>query len=227
MDQNKFLLPVAVIVAGLFIAGAVIWNGSRPAGTGNAGGGAPAADIAKVNTEGNPFIGQADAPVTIAFWTDYQCPFCKQFELNTLPQIVQEYVSTGKAKVVFLDFAFLGPDSIEGALYSRAVWKLYPERYYAWREAMYRAQDEEHGGFGNAASIDRLNATVAGLDAARIAADVKANRASYQALLDRDRAEAGEQGVSATPSIIIGKQLVAGAYPYPTFKAAIDTALES
>ncbi|HEX8993856.1 MAG TPA: thioredoxin domain-containing protein, partial [Candidatus Paceibacterota bacterium] len=176
MDNNKYFLPVAVVLAGLFIAGAVLWNGAHPtAGTGTTGTNpnpTASANIKNVKTDGDPFIGQANAPVTIAFWSDFQCPFCKQFELNTLPQMIKDYVDTGKAKIVFMDFPFLGNDSISGALYSRSVWKLYPDQYFAWRTAMYNAQDQEGDqGFGNPATIDKLDATIPGLDAAKIAAD--------------------------------------------------------
>lgn len=234
-DQNNKFLPVAVIAAGLLIAGAVLWNGSHPT-AGPVGGavpppgpGAPSAgtvDIKNVNTDGDPFIGQANAPLTIAFWSDFQCPYCKNFELGTLPQIITEYVNTGKVKIVFMDFAFLGNDSTSAALYSRSVWKLYPSQYFAWREAMYKAQDQEHQGFGNDESINKLNATIAGLDSAKIAADVKANMRAYQAMIDADKTEAGKAGVNATPSFVIGTQVIAGAYPYANFKTAIDEALK-
>ncbi len=228
--NNKFL-PVAVIVAGLFIAGAVYWNGSRPAqAPGTAGTGVPAAlkvDIKNVKTDGDPFIGAANAPVTIALWSDFQCPFCKRFEENTLPEIIKEYVNAGKVKVVFMDFTFLGNDSIAGALYSHSVWKLYPNQYFAWRTAMFAAQDEEGDrGFGNAASIDKLNATITGLDAAKITADVKANASAYQTAVDADKAEAQKAGVNATPSFVIGTQVIAGAYPFANFKTAIDAVLK-
>ncbi len=225
--MNKIFLPAAVVVAGLLIAGAVVWNGSRPAGpAGSPQGGAPAVDVNDIDIAGNPFVGDANAPVTIIEWADFQCPFCKQFEVNTMPQIIRDYVNTGKAKVVFMDFAFLGPDSVDAGLYSRAIWKLYPDRYLKWREAMYQAQDAENGGFGDAASIDKLNATVAGVDAARVTADVKANTSTYRAQMEADKAKAQKAGVNATPSFVIGTQVIAGAYPYATFKAAIDAALK-
>ncbi len=226
--NNNMSLPVAVLLGALIIAGAVLWSGSRPAApTGPTGGAAPAVNIKNVKLTGDPFIGQESAKVTIAFWSDFQCPFCKKFEFETLPDIVKNYVDTGKVKVVFMDFAFLGQDSITAALYNRAVWKLYPNQYFAWRTAMYNAQDDEGDkGFGDAASIDKLNATIPGLDAVKIAADVKANTVAYQALADADKAEAQKAGVSATPSVIVGKQLIAGAYPYANFQSAIDAALK-
>jgi protein-disulfide isomerase len=222
-NTNKYFLPAAVVVAGVFIAGAVIWSGSHPGTPGTGTSPTATANIKDVKTDGDPYIGQASAPITIAFWSDFQCPFCKQFEVNTLPQIIKDYVDTGKAKIVFMDFAFLGNDSITGAVYSHSVWKLYPAQYFAWRTAMYNAQDQEGDqGFGDAASIDKLDATIPGLDAAKIAADVKANGATYQAQADADKAEGQKQGVNATPSFVIGTQLIQGAYPYPTFQQALD-----
>ncbi|MBI4065876.1 thioredoxin domain-containing protein, partial [Candidatus Kaiserbacteria bacterium] len=168
-------------------------------------------------------------------WSDFQCPFCKSAEVGGVPQIptppsvpeiIKNYVDTGKVKIVFMDFAFLGNDSITAALYNRAVWKLYPNEYFAWRTAMYIAQDAENGGFGDAKSIDKLNATITGLDAAKIAADVKANKSVYQAMIDSDKAEAQKVGVNATPSFIVGTEVIAGAYPFAKFQSVIDQLLK-
>jgi len=241
-QTNKYFLPVAVVVAGLFIAGAVMWNGSRPqtqpqsGATAGTAGQAGSVDIKNVKTDGDPFIGKADAPITIAFWSDFQCPFCKAAEVGGVPQIptppaipdiIKNYVDTGKVKIVFMDFPFLGNDSITGALYSQSVWKLYPDKYFEWRTAMYKAQDQEGDqGFGNASSIDKLDATIAGIDAAKVAADVKANTAAYQAKIDSDKAEAQKVGINATPSFVIGTQAISGAYPFAKFQSVIDALLK-
>jgi len=228
-NNNKFL-PVSVIAAGLLIAGAVMWNGSHPAPAGQAGNqpGAPAptakADIKNVKLDGLPFIGKADAPVTIANWSDFQCPFCKRFEIETLPQIVKDYVNTGKVRIVFLDFAFLGNDSLIAGEWSRAMWKLYPDKYEAWRDAMYAGQPTENSlnETDYLAWIKKTTGTIAGVDVAKVAADAVANKTAYDAAMNVDKAEAQKVGVNATPSFVIGTQVIAGAYPYATFKTAID-----
>ncbi|MDP1707174.1 MAG: thioredoxin domain-containing protein [bacterium] len=227
-ETNKYFLPVAVIVAGLFIAGAVMWNGSKPAGSPGSplSGTAPSVNIKDINTDGNPFIGDVNAPVVIASWGDFKCQYCKNFETQTLPQIISDYVETGKVKIVFMDFAFLGERSTTLALYGRSVWNLYPEQYFAWRTAVFNAQDGEgNQGFGDVASIDKLNATIAGIDATKIAADVKTNKKIYEEQMNDDKKEGQKVGIGATPSFVIGTEVIQGAYPYPTFQAAIDAAL--
>lgn len=224
-QSNDKFLPAAVLIAGLLIAGAVMWNGSRPV-VGPDGTVAPKVDIKDVKIAGNPFIGRVDAPLTMAVWDDFQCPYCKKFKVETLPEIVKNYVDTGKLKIVFMDFPFQGEDSTTGALYSHAVWKLYPEQYHLWNTAMFTAQDQGgNQGFGDAASIDKLNATIPGIDATKVAADVKANTVVYQEIIDANKAEAQKVGINATPSFLIGKQVVQGAYPYANFKEVIDEAL--
>ncbi|MFA5745217.1 MAG: thioredoxin domain-containing protein [Candidatus Paceibacterota bacterium] len=238
-ETNKYFLPIAVIVAGLFIGGAVIWNGSHPSvpnGAAVAGvAGALAVDVKNVNIEGSPFIGQENAPVTIAFWSDFQCPYCKAVEIGdapripnppVIPDIIKNYVDSGKVKIVFMDFVFLGNDSITASLYSQAVWKLYPDKYFEWRNAVLEAQVVEGDqGFGDTESIDKLNATISGIDATKVAEDVRANMSTYQAKMDADKTEAGKVGIKATPSFVIGTQMIEGAYPYTAFQTAIDEEL--
>ncbi len=239
--MDKYLIPVSVVVAGIAIAGAVLWNGAHPStapsGNGPQAAAAPTVNVKDIKTAGNPYLGQPDAPVTIAFWSDYQCPYCKAFEVGdqpaiptapALPDIIKNYVDTGKVRIVFMDFVFLGNDSETAALYGRAVWDLYPQQYFAWRTAMYKAQDEEGDkGFGNAASIDKLDATIPGLDAAKIKAAVAANKATYQQQINADQAEATKIGINGTPAFVIGTTTLSGAYPYSAFQQVIDGTLAS
>lgn len=212
---ERFLTPIAVLAGAGLIAAALFLNpGGAPAlPAGGGGEAAVAASISQVTIDGEPFVGDPNAPVTMAFYYDIQCPFCKKFDLEATPVLYEKYVKTGKLKIVFKDFQFLGPDSLTGALYGRAVWELFPNQYYAWAQAMAEAQDEEHAGFGDEASVAKLTGTIPGIDGTAVAAAVKANQARYEALISASRDEASALGVGGTPSVIIGDKLLTGRSP--------------
>ena len=233
-DTSAFFLPASIIIAGAIIGGG-LYFGLSQSGNSLAPGGQPQAnvDIKDVKIADNPFIGDANAKVVLAYWSDYQCPYCKAVEIGhaqipiepALPILIKDYVDSGKLKIVFKDYPFLSEDSTTAALYGRAVWALYPQKYWEWREAMYEAQDEEHAGFGDEASIVALMRGVSGIDADRVKADVAANTQKYQALLDADRAEGTGFGISGTPGFITGKTLIPGAAEISSFKSAINPQL--
>ena len=231
---QKFSIPLAIIIAGTFIAGALYYGGND----GIAGeAGTPSVNVniknVKINAS-DPVIGGKNAPVTLAYWFDYQCPFCKAVDVGGIPQIpiepslpslIKDYVETGKLKIVFKDYAFLGPDSTTAALYMHAIWDLYPEKFYGWHEAMFVAQDEEHGGFGDEKSILSLIQKIPGLDADRLKKQVADKRNEYTALIEANQKEGASFGIQGTPGFITAKQLIPGAEQLSTFKTAIDAQL--
>jgi len=64
---------------------------------------------------GSPILGSDSAPITIIEFGDYQCEQCYNWFHNTKDSIVQNYIETGKANLVFVDLAFLGRDSPKAA----------------------------------------------------------------------------------------------------------------
>jgi hypothetical protein len=68
-------------------------------------------------------LGNPNAPVTMIEFADLQCPFCRDYALNALPAIVQEYVRPGKVKLVFGGISFLARlgDRTAGRLRRRAA----------------------------------------------------------------------------------------------------------
>ena len=239
-EPTKLSTPVAILLAGAMITLAVVFTHyapSQPAPTisdpTTAGQIVPttptpapaAVNIKNVSTESDPYIGNPNAKVTIAYWSDYQCPYCKMFETTVLPSVITKYVDTGEAKIVFKDFSFLGPDSDTAALNARAIWNLYPAQYFAWRTAMFKAQDQEGNvGFGNQASITKLTGTISGIDVNKVAQAISKNQTQYKSAIDADRAEGESFGVQGTPGFIIGTQLITGVDTLANFSKAIDTA---
>ena len=229
---GSVLIGGSILFAANMIAGPVSANTIKSQGTSQTASGtqgqpsAQTADISKVKIADEPFIGNPNAPVTIAYWFDYQCPFCKRNEQDTIPQLVKEYVDTGKVKLVFKDFQFLGADSQTLGQFARAVWATTPDKFYQWHKAVYDNAGTENTGWATHDKIMSITSSVLGTSLAnQVAGLVTSQGANYQKEMDADKAEGSAFGVSGTPSLIVGKQLVVGAVPYSQIKAAIDFVL--
>lgn len=206
---EKYLIPIACLLGAIVIAVVVAFGGG-----GAATKDVSSADIKNVKTDSSPYVGLLTAPVTIAVWFDYQCPFCKRFELDTLEKVYEDYVKSGKVRIVYKDFQFLGSDSTDAGLFARAVWDAHPDKFHEWYVAVMTAQDEERAGFGNLASVAKLSRTIPGIDVDRVLKLVDQNKAAYQAAMDADRAEAALLGIKGTPGAVIGTSVLGGAQPY-------------
>ncbi len=183
-------------------------------------------DGGSLETEASePFIGREDAPLTVHYWHDFQCPICKRFETETLPTLINEYVEPGEVRIVFRGYPFIGAHSTEAALVAHAVWETHPQSYFLWHQAMFEAQDRENGGFGDRASILELTGAVEGIDIDDVSAALSAHEAAYRAEVDVDRQEGESRGVRSTPSFLIGTQQVHGAQPAAVFRQLINTHL--
>jgi protein-disulfide isomerase len=231
---NNYLIPVAIIAGFIIVALVLLFTlgGSKvvqqAATANNQQGAAQAVNIKNLKTENEAYIGSATAPVTMAVFFDYQCPFCKQFDLTVLSQLDKNYIQSGKLRVVFKDFDFLGNDSITGAEFGRAVWEAYPAQYGAWLTAMFNAQDEEGDkGFGNQATIVAMMKTqFPTMDTAKLVSMIATNKTKYDAEIDADRAEGASYGIQGTPSVIVGTTLLQGAQTYQTVANLIDAQLK-
>ncbi len=174
----------------------------------------------------DPQIGSPSARATLIVWFDYQCPYCKLFWRDALPRLNDAYVRQGKLRIVFRDFQFLGQDSATAALFARAVWELYPARFYDWSRAMFGAQDQENGGFGNLASIQALTHRVAGIDESRVTARMKEKSQQYAEQIVSDYNDALAIGVNGTPTVIVGRDAVSGSESFADLAKLIDQNLK-
>jgi protein-disulfide isomerase len=235
LSTKDFLTPLAIIIAGVMISGAILWANKQLIDVERLTYGAQTAtspptaavDITKVSQEGVPFIGDPKAPVVMAYWFDYQCPFCRENEEKVMPRLITDYVKPGKLKILFKDLAFLGPDSQTAALAARAVWEVAPDKFYEWHKAMFDHQDDENAGWGKKEDIIALTKTIPGIDAAKVEQLMTDRAKDYQKEVEADGAEGNAMGVTGTPGVIIGKQQISGVPPYEKLKTAIDAGLSS
>jgi len=154
-------------------------------------------------------------------YSDYECPFCATFDRNTEPQIIQNYVDTGKVKIIFKNFplpshadaqkaaeAALCADDIGG---NSSFWQMH--------EIMFKNN--------NMLTESNLK---------RFASQIGLNMSEFNACLDSsamrsrvqlDINDGRQMNVSSTPIFFVNGNKIEGAQPYATFQAAIDSALNA
>jgi len=178
--------------------------------------------IQMLSQNGSPILGNPSAPITIVEWGDYQCTYCHAFHQTGLNSLIQEYINTGKANLVFRDFPLNGPDSVLAAEASYCAND--QDKYWSYHDELYKNWAGERTGWVNAKSLDQFASTV-GLDPVQF--DKCLNDKKYeQKVLDNQ--QFGEKiGIDATPSFLIfGSEKVTkitGNQPFSVFKQVLDT----
>lgn len=175
-----------------------------------------------------PFKGADSAKVAVIEFGDYQCPFCERFFQQTEPQIIKDYVDTGKAKFYFTDFQFLGPDS---QTLGQGAWCANDQgKYYDYHDYIYSHQGQENSGWAMPDKLKTMVANISGLDVQKFSSCLDSKK--YESRVQELTKLGQTNGVSGTPSVFIGNPkggyaLVVGAQPYSAFKQIIDSQLSA
>ena len=181
-----------------------------------------------INLEnGSPPLGSESAPITIVKFGDYQCEACYYWFHNTRSTLIDNYIETGKAKLVFLDLPFLGRDSITAAEASYCAED--QGKYWEYHTMLYTFQEVEAYDSGWA-DRDRLNAFASSLDMNMDEFNECMDSSKYKNRVKANFDEAVRNGVQSTPTFILisqdGKtERFAGAQPYSVFAATIESML--
>lgn len=234
MDEQKkhdYFLPISVLVAGVLIAGSVLYT----AGLEDSSRKGPASPTLDNNASAIPggnapeigdsvVLGDKDAPITFVGFGDYQCSFCGWFFTNVEPQLRKEYIETGKVKMVYKHFAFLGPESVAAAEASECA-KDYG-KFWLYYDALFEAEIAD-GRVNNGNLNKQLFLSIAN----RLDIDVKefeqcVDSRKYKQKIERDLAEGQAFGVQGTPATFVNDVFVSGAQSYTVFKQVIEEQLQ-
>jgi protein-disulfide isomerase/plastocyanin len=170
----------------------------------------------EVSMDDDAVKGDENAPVTIIEFSEFQCPFCGKFFEETYPQIVKNYVDTGKVKYVFRDFPLdFHPNAQKAAEAAECAGE--QDKYFEMHDLLFANQD----------ALD-----VASLKS--YAKKLKLNTADFDECLDsgamadevaKDLADGQSYGITGTPGFFINGKMLSGAMPYEAFEAEIEAAL--
>lgn len=189
-------------------------------------------DMSQIDMEGEPVLGEADAPVTMVIYEDFQCPFCKRFETETFPQIKENFVDSGQVKVVWKDFPApsLGHDWAEPAaaavecVYRQdndAFWNV-KEKVFSQAKTLTRGEDE----FTPENIQTRIKdfASEEGVSSSAVQSCIDNGNPMDEVNQDKQNILSITSNIG-TPTAIINGEKVVGAQPYPQFESTINEAL--
>jgi protein-disulfide isomerase len=165
-------------------------------------------------------VGSADAPLTLAVYSDFQCPACDSFATETAPQLVRDYVEPGQLRILYKDFSFIGPESFDAAVAARCAGD--EGLFWPYHDYLFANQKGENKGAFDDSRLIAMGEAV-GVDQAAF----KACR-DTKGPLDATNAETAEGvglGVTSTPTMFLGDQKIVGVPAYETLAGAIDAAL--
>lgn len=164
--------------------------------------------------------GLATAPVTIIEYADLQCPNCALFARTTEREIERQYIETGKVRLEFRHFPFLGKESERAAEALECAGE--QGKFWPYHDALFAAQAGENRGAFSDKNL-RAIADRAGLDGAALAACLNSGR--YHDRVQADKLAGEAAGVQGTPTFFINGRMVVGAQPFSVFQAVIEQAL--
>ena len=152
----------------------------------------------KLVENGSPIMGNINAPITILEWGDYQCTFCYKFHQNTLDIINEDFIKTGKVKIIFKDFPLNGFDSKLAAEASYCAQD--QEKYWKYHDELYKNWGGERTGWITRESLAKFAETV-NLDVKKFNKCLDDHK--YENKVDLLYAFGKEIGIDATPSFLI------------------------
>ncbi|MGV8176234.1 MAG: DsbA family protein [Candidatus Bilamarchaeaceae archaeon] len=171
---------------------------------------------AAISLDGAAVEGSSDAKVTLVEFSDFGCSFCSRFHSQTLPQIREQYVKTGKVRFVYMHFPLaMHADAQKAAEAAECAGE--QGKFWEMHDWLYQNQ----GNLG-VRSL-KSEAAALGLDTAKF--DSCLDSGKYEAKVKGQMAEGQEHGVRGTPSFFVNGRMLAGAQPFSVFQAVIEEEL--
>lgn len=170
----------------------------------------------------DPVIGDAKAPITLVEFSDFQCPFCGRFFKLTFPQIEENYIKTGKVKLIYRDFPLdFHAQAMPAALAAECAHE--QNHFKEMHDMIFNTQSEWTD---NPKAVDLFKgfAKKLGLSVPQFNGCI--NNEKYALEIRKDMVDGATVGVTGTPGFFVNGKEISGAMPYEeVFKPVFDAEL--
>lgn len=167
--------------------------------------------------------GALDAPVVIAEFTDWECPYCIRHAAETEQELIDEYVDAGLVRIEWNDMPTQGPNSVAAAKAGRAAAE--QGKFTEYKKA-YMAEAAERGGHPGFTIDDyvRFAGTAGVPDVTKFREDAESDK--YDEALEKSLEYAQELGITGTPGFVVNTEFIGGALPVQEFRYVINGELK-
>jgi protein-disulfide isomerase len=185
----------------------------------------------KISLDDDPIRGDPNAPITIVEFSDFQCPFCARFHVQTLPLLLEEYIDTGKVNLVYRDFPIqsIHPNALPAAVAAECANE--QGKYWEYHDTLFEKQN----------SWNRLDSNTAISTFSQYATDVGLEQQQFDSCLGSgkyleevqgDLRDGRDYDITGTPGFFIGNDKIGfvkinGAQPFESFQRIIDAQLDT
>ena len=175
---------------------------------------------------GSPILGDPNAPVTLIEFGDYQCHFCNVHFHNTEHKLLENFIKTGKVKMIFKDFTIIGPDSVNAAHGTHCAND--QGKFWEYHDILYNNWTGENNGWASSDNLLRFAQEIE-LDIDQWSDCMIDER--YSQIISNSSKDARELGITGTPAFfVIGPDnkitRISGAQPYESFEKTFNSELE-
>ncbi len=150
-------------------------------------------------------MGKPDAPITIVEYASLTCPHCARFHTDTLPQLKEKYIKTGKVRLVYRDFP-LDRYALQGSMMARCAGR---ERYLGFIDAMFMTQDGWARADNPTQALARIG--LGGGMSQKVFNACMENKEIEKKILAQRVDGQNKFSINSTPTLIINGQVHAGA----------------
>lgn len=224
------------LVLNLFLAATLVAACSRPGAAADKASAPPAATAGGATTttksavphdsisdlaDRGRILGDSSATVWVIMASDFQCPFCKQWEDANYAQLVKDYVKTGRVRLAFLNMPLsMHPNALPAS--EAAMCAAVQNKFWRMHDTLFASQTQWEVLPDPRAKFDSIT-TALGVDMPRWRSCMAQH--STLALINADRDRARQAGVNSTPTFFVGNKTLTGADA--NVRGAIDAALKA
>ena len=185
--------------------------------------------IYEISIDDDPVKGDPNAPLTIIEFSDFQCPFCSRFYSQTLPLLEENYIDTGKVKLVFKDLPLDNLHANARTAHIAAECADEQGKFWEYHDILFEKQSQWQR-FSPSNLDTTLTNFATGLGMQSTVFQACMNSQEIADEVNDDTLEAASSGTTGTPTFFIGNEengyvKMVGAQPFTAFKTMIDTKL--